>query len=371
MVAMDVRKRIDRAQSATSASMKILFVWTGVTSYMADCWRKLQQMPGVELKVVVELVESGKEFDREKVLKSLDTCVVNDWSTDQRINGPTGQEAIALTRQRANGLTGQEAIAQFLGEWKPDVMFAVGWHSKVVRAMVGRKDWRDVPKVCCFDMPWRRNLRCFAARWVLGPFLRNYCAAFVPGKSTARYAQWLGFRDVTEGLYAIDVERFKGDVSRIKSPNKRSGFLFVGRKVPEKGLDFLKKGYEVYRRTGGTWTLDVPKWIDPENVPRAMSEHACLILPSRWEPWGVVVAEAKAAGMAVIVSDRVGARLDLPVDAVVRFGDVTGLAAAMRQIEHQDTVSADECRRAVERFGCTAWADTVGRIVERVRGKRE
>ena len=351
--------------------MKILFVWTGVTSYMADCWRRLQQEEGIELKIVVELAEIGKEFDREKVLKSLDTCVVNDWSTDQRTNGPTGQEAIALTRQRANELTGQEAIARFLGEWKPDVMFAVGWHSKVVRAMVGRTDWRDVPKVCCFDMPWRWNLRCFAARWVLGPFLRNYCAAFVPGKSTARYAQWLGFRDVTEGLYAIDVERFKGDVSRIESPSKRSGFLFVGRKVPEKGLDFLKKGYEVYRRTGGTWTLDVPKWIDPEDVPRVMSERACLILPSRWEPWGVVAAEAKAAGMAVIVSDRVGARLDVPVDAVVRFGDVPGLAAAMRRVEMMRPSAIGEGSLAVERFGCAAWCDRVKKICDRVKAIRE
>ena len=359
--------------------MKILFVWTGVTSYMADCWRRLQQEEGIELKIVVELAEIGKEFDREKVLRGLDACVVSGAGNGPRScffisgRGITRGEA-ELAKQVARGVTASTFwadIAGFLGGWKPEVMFAVGWHSKVVREMVGRKDWRDVPKVCCFDMPWRRNLRCFAARWVLGPFLGNYCAVFVPGKSTARYAQWLGFRDVTEGLYAIDVERFKGSASRAESPSKRSGFLFVGRKVPEKGLDFLKKGYEVYRRTGGTWTLDVPKWIDPEDVPRVMSEHACLILPSRWEPWGVVVAEAKAAGMAVIVSDRVGARLDLPVDAAVRFGDVKGLAAAMRQIEQQGAVSADECSRAVERFGCAAWADTVGRIVERVRGKRE
>ncbi len=52
--------------------MKILFVWTGVTSYMADCWRELQRRPGVELKVVVERVDSGKEFDAEKVLAGLD-----------------------------------------------------------------------------------------------------------------------------------------------------------------------------------------------------------------------------------------------------------------------------------------------------------
>ena len=29
--------------------MKILFVWTGVTSYMADCWRSLQAEEDAEI----------------------------------------------------------------------------------------------------------------------------------------------------------------------------------------------------------------------------------------------------------------------------------------------------------------------------------
>ena len=34
--------------------MNILFVWTGVTSYMADCWRALASRPDVSLKIVIE-----------------------------------------------------------------------------------------------------------------------------------------------------------------------------------------------------------------------------------------------------------------------------------------------------------------------------
>ena len=99
--------------------MNILFVWTGVTSYMADCWRELSCLEGVSLQVVVEQVASGRAFDAAKVLSGFDCCVVEDG-------------------RLPDGLA-----------W-PDTLFAVGWHSRVVRAAVERADWRGVPKVCCF-----------------------------------------------------------------------------------------------------------------------------------------------------------------------------------------------------------------------------
>ena len=129
--------------------IKILFVWTGVTSYMADCWRRLQAAEGVELKVVVENVYSGSAFDAERVLGGLDAILVE--------SGTCGAAHIGL-----------------LDGWKPDVVFAVGWHSPVVREIVERDDWRSIPKVCCFDMPWRWLPRCIAARWAQKPILRRY-----------------------------------------------------------------------------------------------------------------------------------------------------------------------------------------------------
>ena len=121
--------------------MKILFVWTGLTSYMADCWRRLRAAADVELKVVVDNVHSGRAFDAERLLGGLDYALVD------------------------GGKNYFEDVAVFLGGWTPDVVFAVGWRSPVVRRLVERADWRGVPKVCCFDMPWRWSLRCVAARW--------------------------------------------------------------------------------------------------------------------------------------------------------------------------------------------------------------
>jgi len=41
-----------------------------------------------------------------------------------------------------------------------------------------------------------------------------------------------------------------------------------------------------------------------------------LVLPSDVEPWGIVITEAAAAGLAIIASDKVGAAYDLVQDGV-------------------------------------------------------
>ncbi|HEV2576395.1 MAG TPA: glycosyltransferase family 4 protein [Acidobacteriaceae bacterium] len=61
-----------------------------------------------------------------------------------------------------------------------------------------------------------------------------------------------------------------------------------------------------------------------------------FVLPSRHEPWGLIVNEAMAAGCAVIVSDEVGAHADLITDGVEGFvfpvGDITALATALSRV---------------------------------------
>lgn len=326
--------------------MRILFVWTGVTSYMADCWRELQRRPGVELKIVVECVESGKEFDRGRVLQALDTCVVGDLPSDQPISRSS------------------EQVNAWMNGWKPDVMFAVGWHSKVVRALVMKPEWADVPKVCCFDLPWRWKLRCIAAKFVLRPFLRHYAAAYVPGRACERYAKWLGFQRIHRGLFSIDQKRF-GDGRRAGG---RCGFMYVGRMAEEKRIDLIEAAFGRYRELGGNWSIDYyggRNFKTPEELTQLYVEHACLVLASAFDPWPLVVLEAKASGCEVIMSDRCGNRFELDAH-VTKFGDVEALAGKMLEVEKG-------CRREVEdedlsMWTSEAWAERVMEIAEGLRG---
>ena len=70
-------------------------------------------------------------------------------------------------------------------------------------------------------------------------------------------------------------------------------------------------------------------------------QNHVLVLPSTYEPWGLVVNEAMSAGMPVLVSDEVGAHYDL-VDGndtgfVFDAYEEQSLIDAMEQISNMDT----------------------------------
>ena len=314
--------------------MRILFVWTGVASYMSDCWRRLQQSDGIELRVIVEMADSGKAFSADKTLSDLDYVLVEKNSTDGRW---------------------KEILR---GGWRPDVLFAGGWRSPTTRNVVAALS--RVPKVFCLDMPWRWQPRCFVARFALHGFLRNFSAVFVPGRLSAMYARWLGFpkRRVFHRLYSVDQSRFCTTVSSNQS--SRRGFLFAGRFSPEKRVDIVKAAYARYRQLGGEWDIDYygqgGKFAQAEEMPAVYASHACLLLASSFDPWPLVMLEAKCAGLEVIASSRCGNCDELGA-IKVPYGDVEAMAKAMVCVERGAMCSGGVSN--IAEYDCTAWAKRV------------
>jgi glycosyltransferase involved in cell wall biosynthesis len=251
-----------------------------------------------------------------------------------------------------------------ISKFSPDVVFVCGWSRKLPPFIAQSKKLANIPMVLMFDMPWEWSFRKIAARFILRRRLRRFCMAYVPGKSTAIYARWLGFEEnnIVKGEYSINLEKFSNS-HKTQQLSSRKSFLFIGRKTQEKGLDVLRNAYEEYKRKGGSWELIIPDFIEPSNIPEVMQRYSCLILPSRWEPWGVVVLEAKAAGMKTIVSNRVGSRLDLPVDVVFRSGDSEELAMAMLRIERAASVDKNI---DLNEYSVESWSRRVVEICERV-----
>ena len=350
--------------------MKILFVWTGVTSYMADCWRALQQLPGVELKIIVEQVASGSDFDASTVLHDLDYSLV-----------------------QLSNLSNLSNLQTF----KPDLLFAGGWRSANTRRIVDA--FPDVPKVFCLDMPWRWSLRCVLARFALWRFLRKFDRIYVPGAWSARYARWLGFKpaQIERKLYAVNF----GALLRQGcggQEGERKGFLYVGRFAPEKRIDLLVKAYARYRELGGTWSFDlygsgpIPQpsiynsktsavdlglasrpvfhpFAQPDELKSIRLSHACLVMASQFDPWPLVIAEATAAGMSVIASDRCGNGAELGARRVP-FGDVEAMAREMLTVERE--WSGGRIRPQVglanpyaASYDCKAWARRTLEIAQR------
>lgn len=98
-------------------------------------------------------------------------------------------------------------------------------------------------------------------------------------------------------------------------------------------------------------------------LPRFFDLATVFVLPSRHEPWGLIVNEVMNAGRAVIVSDEVGSQRDLITDgvegAVFPAGDVEALADALRRTLATPETAAEMGRRGLERISRWSYEEDI------------
>jgi glycosyltransferase involved in cell wall biosynthesis len=103
-------------------------------------------------------------------------------------------------------------------------------------------------------------------------------------------------------------------------------------------------------------------------LPRFFDIASVFVLPSRHEPWGLIVNEVMNGGRAVIVSDEVGCQPDLITDGVegciFPAGDVSALTAALRRVLATPETAARMGQRGLKRI--QTWS-----FEEDIRGLRE
>ena len=324
--------------------IKILYEWTGLTSYQGDAWRALAASGEVELKVVVAVREErdGVAFKAAEVLRDLDALVIG--SSDR------------LSVREA-----ERKIRDWLGVWRPDVIYAAGWYNPVTKAVAYAREWETVPKVAGVDMPWRWNFRCLVAPLVLRRYARRFKACYVPGIVSAKYCRWIGFKNVRTGLYAIDTERFRRETAQAKREPDGEYFLYIGRNSSEKRIDLLEAGYAKFRARSLAAGVAAPPlrmygkgcrdgFVEPKDVPRLMARAKAFILASDFDPWPLVLLEATAAGCPVVASDRCTNAPELGRDwTVFRHGDPDDLARALTEVKPNEL--------DVSEYGCARWVE--------------
>jgi glycosyltransferase involved in cell wall biosynthesis len=122
--------------------------------------------------------------------------------------------------------------------------------------------------------------------------------------------------------------------------------LFVGRLTEAKGA---VEAWEAWRRSGvdlpllfaGTGPLRttleargsaVLGWVDRAGLSRLLRRARALLLPSRWqEPFGIAGLEARRFGVPVVAWRSGGVAEWCAADSLVPWGDVDGLAAALKR----------------------------------------
>jgi glycosyltransferase involved in cell wall biosynthesis len=345
--------------------LSVVFCWAEIAGYMPSCWRALAARPGVRLHVVHprQLVDNPENpFDLEPLMAGLSHEMFDRSRPDL--------EAWLLETMRTR---------------RPDAVVICGWVLWPYLALTRAGELADVRFVMGMDTPWRGTLRQRAARWRLAAPLRNVSAVITAGHRSAEYARRLGIAAdrIHKGFYGFN----DTPLAPVPAQRRASGawprrFLFVGRYVDAKGLDTMIEGYRRYRASvSDPWTLTccgtgpgapVLRGVEgvtdrgftqPSEMPAVFRDHGAFVLASRYEPWGVVIAEAAASGLPVLCTSACGAADDIVRDfyngLVFAPDDAGAVARAMRWIhDHEgDLASMGERGRAMAgAFSAESWA---------------
>jgi 1,2-diacylglycerol 3-alpha-glucosyltransferase len=229
--------------------------------------------------------------------------------------------------------------------------------------------------------------------------------AVAGGTAHVRYLEALEFPSdrIARNYDVVDNEFFACSADEMRARRRREEwrlperyFLFVGRLAQEKNVISLIDEFGAYRKNGGTWSLVIAGDGPLRKELEALVENrglcgavrfaghktsaglipyyafaSCFVLASTREPWGLVVNEAMAAGLPVIVSSRCGCAEDLVQPGANGFVfDPRQRGAIQDSFEAIEECGAERLvrmgrhsREIIGRYSPERWAEEVARIV--------
>lgn len=337
---------------------KILLLWSPLADYSLACLRALSEKPDLELYIIYHSNEVDAPYN------SLDTSFFT---------------RVIIYRKEL-----EQEIISFCQELKPDIIFMASWNYKLYMNISRDSRAQGTYVVSVFDRQWQGTVKqwlgVITSSFYLKPSISNF---FVAGDRQATFAHKLGYGNPYQGYYSANTTRFSSTNQNPEFFNK--SFIFIGRLVPSKGVDYLLSAYAQYRNTThNPWKLilcgkgelehkchnqpgvEVLGFMQPEELPTYLAKASCLILPSLFEPWGLVVHEAVTAGLAVIASHHVGATTYFVRDGQNGYiinPDERSLLRAMRLISEASTNQLSTMRHVSQTlaqiWNVEKWADYV------------
>ncbi len=305
--------------------MRIAVLWIPMTGYLDACLRELATARDVNLFVSFQSPVPEAPTDINQFT----------WLSDRYVYAEKPDVSVLRSRLR---------------DFRPDVLLVSGWALPAYRKLC-REYKNSALRVCIMDNPWKGTWK----QWlgvVSAPVYVNrlFDIAFVPGERQKRFASKLGFEEscIWRGALSGDHPSMRSAyVNRVKLPaTLPNRFLYLGRLAPEKGIQTLRDAYRAYRaQCPSPWPLAVAGtgplrellqrepgiemlgFLQPSDVPRALREAGCLVMPSDCDHWGVAIHEGCSAGLPIICTSSCGASVHLVQDGY------NGFVVAPRQHE--------------------------------------
>jgi glycosyltransferase involved in cell wall biosynthesis len=292
---------------------RIVFCWEEVNPYMAACWRSLASRNEVELHVV-----AGRSGSLEPN---------NDFSTQI-------MEGIPNTQLSTAQINDPRHISRLIQDLAPQVLHIPGWNIQSFRRLASDRNLRAIRMVLGMDSPRRDTFRQKVAPLVLSRLFRRMDFFVVPGERSWQLARSWGVPQdrIRRGLYGIDYDALErvGEQRFQRPSDWPRKFIFVGRYIEIKGVDTLVEAYRLYRaKSRNPWPMTVcgrgpltklfhneegitdAGFVQPSKLGQFFAEHGVFVLPSRFDPWPLVIPEAAASGLPVICTESCGSGVEV------------------------------------------------------------
>jgi glycosyltransferase involved in cell wall biosynthesis len=300
------------------------------------------------------------------------------------------------------------AVFTRLGQLEPEAVVVCGWDFPESVAALRWCRKKRIPCILMSDSTQRDAKRHWWKEWLKGRLVRGFSAALVAGKPQKDYVVKLGMppERVFTGYDAVDNDYFSRQAELIRGREQeyrtRHGlpsryFLSSNRFIPKKNLFRLAQAYAKYRgRVPDPWDLvllgDGELMPQVERSIRELRLQDCVVLPgfrqydelpvyyalagcyiqaSTSEQWGLVVNEAMASGLPVLVSKACGCCEDLVQEGQNGFSfdpfSVDEMAEKMRMISHGgcDLAKMGQASRdIIANWGCDNFARNLWRAAQ-------
>jgi 1,2-diacylglycerol 3-alpha-glucosyltransferase len=321
------------------------------------------------------------------------------WQTEIR---PRGYKVITLFKDDTDPVPGMgeldRRMNQALDECRPQIVFIPGWSGRAAFSALGWSVRRGIPAVAMSDSTAWDERRVGWKEWIKKRIVRLFSAALVAGNPQRDYLVQLGFprERIFLGYDAVDNDYFRQKADEIRAPGSEVGmryalpknyFLASARFMEKKNLPRLLRAYARYRADSGEpgsdaeepfnsepWSLvllgdgplqteicrliselaldgsvQIPGFRPYSELPLYYALAGAFIHASVSEQWGLVVNEAMASRLPVLVSDLCGCASDLVQEGCNGFlfdpYDVDGCAGLMRRISRMPLAVRNEMGR--------------------------
>jgi glycosyltransferase involved in cell wall biosynthesis len=241
------------------------------------------------------------------------TVVARDWSVD--LNHPAvflrGVSVPGARQVLRHDYPLSRGVVRALRATAPDVVVVSGWSTFASQAALVWSRAQRVPYVLQVESHdlgprprWRRAVKhAFAT-----PVIRDAASVLAVGSAARDSVLARGAKEVRIFANTIDVERWIARAEGLQpAPHDGLLVLSVGRDVPEKAFDALARACAA----AGAQLGIVTHGLAEDELAQRYVDADVFALLSRHETWGVVVNEAAASGLPLVLSDRVGAAHDL------------------------------------------------------------